>query len=238
MNPESPITNSTPGPSPWYLRLPGAPCIAGFRWEERNGTGGTKTVLVGPQGPVAALGFQNYVKVLNPVTLLIWYQRSQRSSDPTYPVELLVLHPWEMKPLRGDLDFMAISPGQTPIALESVPFARCELDTTHADQILPAEFPKALQEVDEILILCDSSAISATGPNLAMMVAKPKNSTIQLYPQDWFNHSNADFGYEWVTRVARDPRTGRIHGDGIRIAAFVLDETLRGVEGGFGPAGP
>jgi len=36
-----------------------------------------------------------------------------------------------------------------------------------------------------------------------------------------------DLSWEWPTRVARDPRTGRIRGDGIRIAPFTLDESLR-----------
>ena len=36
-----------------------------------------------------------------------------------------------------------------------------------------------------------------------------------------------DLGYQWVTRVAGEQVTGCIHGDGIRISPFTLDETLR-----------
>jgi hypothetical protein len=238
MSVDSPITNSTPGPSPWHLRLPGAPCIYGFRWEERNGTGGVKTLLVGPQGPVAALGFQNYVKVLDYETLLLWHQQTHRSGEPTNPVELLALKPREMEPLRGDLDFIAIPAGERPLLLQSAPIASAALDTTRVEEDLRAAFPPQLSVSDELLILCHSSAIrsdSKWSADLALMVAQPQQSTYRLYPQDWFNYSNADFGYEWVTRVARNPQTGRVHGDGIRIGAFVLDETLRKVAGGFGP---
>jgi hypothetical protein len=239
MRKESPITNSTPGPSPWYLRLPGAPCIDQFYWQERHGTGGTKTLLVGPQGPVAALGFQNYVKVLDAETLLIWFQQPRRSGAPSFPVELLVLKPRVMEPLRGDLDFLAIPAGARPILLESAPIAQSKLDTTRVEGDLHAEFPAQLETFEELLILCSSSAIGG-GPiftgDLALLVANPSKSSYRLYPQDWYNRFETDFGYEWVTRVARNPRTGRIHGDGIRIGAFVLDESLRKVEGGFGPA--
>jgi hypothetical protein len=238
MGGESPITNSTPGPSPWYLRLPGAPCIDGFRWEECKGTGGVKTLLVGPQGPVAALGFQNYVKVLDAETLLIWFQRPRRHGEPTPPVELLILRPREMDLLRGDLDFISIPASERPILLQSEPIAQSELNTTRVVEDLRAEFPSHLRSCDELLLLCSSSAIG-NGPvftgDLALLVAKPSQSTYRLYPQDWYNRLETDFGYQWVTRIARDPRTGRIHGDGIRIGAFVLDETLRRVDGGFGP---
>ena len=63
--------------------------------------------------------------------------------------------------------------------------------------------------------------------NLALMHLNPVQGTLQLYPQDWFNDAPIDFGYQWVTRVARDPKTGRIHGDGIRIDPFTLDMSMR-----------
>ncbi|RZJ98248.1 MAG: hypothetical protein EOO46_25125 [Flavobacterium sp.] len=48
---------------------------------------------------------------------------------------------------------------------------------------------------------------------------------ISLFPQDWFNKSNADFGYQWLTRVIRNPKNNSIIGQGIRIDNFELDET-------------
>jgi len=48
-----------------------------------------------------------------------------------------------------------------------------------------------------------------------------------VYPQDWFNHGNFDFGYQWLTRIARDTETGEITGDGIRIELFALDDSYR-----------
>ena len=98
---------------------------------------------------------------------------------------------------------------------------------------LSAVFPSELQAIEELLILCNSSAISARddgiNANLALLVAKPNQSSYQLFPQDWFNSSDSDFGFQWVTRVARDPQTGRVRGEGFRIDPFELDDTLRKV---------
>ena len=63
--------------------------------------------------------------------------------------------------------------------------------------------------------------------DLALMVACPRECTVQLYGQDWFNGGGLDYGYQWVTRVARDPKTGKVRGEGIRISPFVLDTSLR-----------
>lgn len=47
---------------------------------------------------------------------------------------------------------------------------------------------------------------------------------IAVYPQKWFNRDDYDLGYQWITRVARDTKTGRLVGDGIRISPFILQE--------------
>jgi len=105
------------------------------------------------------------------------------------------------------------------------------LKTDLTDEDISADFPKEIQAVDELLILCDSSAIApredGINANLALLVAKPRQSIYQLYPQDWFNSSDLDFGYQWITRVARDPQTGRVHGERFRPKPFELDESLR-----------
>jgi hypothetical protein len=53
------------------------------------------------------------------------------------------------------------------------------------------------------------------------------DDTIEVYPQDWFNQANLNYSSQWVTRVATEPATGRILGEGVRIQPFVLDATYR-----------
>lgn len=50
-----------------------------------------------------------------------------------------------------------------------------------------------------------------------------KSQTVFVMPQQWWNKSDADFGYQWISRVARDALSGLIVGDGVRIDPFVLD---------------
>ena len=64
--------------------------------------------------------------------------------------------------------------------------------------------------------------------SLRLWIVRPRDGTIDVVPQDWFNHGDYDFGYQWVTRVAREPG-GRIVGEGIRIGPFVLNESGRRV---------
>ena len=107
----------------------------------------------------------------------------------------------------------------------------CPIPTTVTGRLMRLKFPDQLRHIEELLILCHSSAVEASPTwednNLALLVARPSAGTYELFPQDWFNSANLDYSYQWVTRVARDPRTDRIHGDGIRISPFVLDDTLR-----------
>jgi hypothetical protein len=111
------------------------------------------------------------------------------------------------------------------------PFAEVAVPTNVVDRWEEIAFPEELRRIEELLILCYSSAIEhqpgADRNNLALMVTRPREGRYRLYPQDWFNGGGYDYGYQGVTRVARDSDSGRIHGDGFRIAPFVLDKSLR-----------
>src|SRR3954468_5543548 len=92
---------AAPSPSPWYLRdQQGA--FPGFSWrlagDEAAASG--KTLLVGRSGPVAILGFYNYIMPLDEQTLLVWHQQHVESGQ-TAPVLLTVLRPSALPPLSG-----------------------------------------------------------------------------------------------------------------------------------------
>jgi hypothetical protein len=78
--------------------------------------------------------------------------------------------------------------------------------------------------VVEIENLYDNQSFHGT----ALLEIMPYRGFAQLHPQDWFNQDGQmDFGYQWITRAARNAATGRIVGDGIRIGRFELDESDR-----------
>jgi hypothetical protein len=55
-------------------------------------------------------------------------------------------------------------------------------------------------------------------------------SQVEVIPQDWYNKGNYDFAYEWIARVARDPQTHFIFGEGVRLGIFQLDETGQNIK--------
>jgi hypothetical protein len=204
------------------------------------------TRLVGDAGGVVAvLGYYNYVMKLNSSTLLIWNQKTERDSEPqdTSPVHLVVIQPSLLAPFGDQLESVASRMERAGrgarLALMEPPAVSMYLRTDVIEQNISAVFPEELYATDELLILCDSSAIApredGTNANLALLVAKPKQSVYQLYPQDWFNSSDLDFGYQWITRVARDLQTGRVHGEGFRLKPFELDDSLRQLARGTKP---
>ncbi len=226
------IPQDTPGPSPWYLK-DGTEVLPGFRWHaagDGTSTSG-KTALSGPRGTVAILNFYNYVVPLPTGRLLVWHQK-HIASGPTKPVVLRVLEPASLRPLLGTLEVLcsAMKEQDVPLLLDGAPEAEVELETTES-QRAGIRFPDSLRHLDELLIPCHSSfaepAASWERGDIALMVASPAKGSLSIHPQDWFNRGNTDFGYEWITRFARDPATGRVHGEGIRIAPFILEPNLR-----------
>jgi hypothetical protein len=236
------LFKDVPGPAPWYVR-PGSPTVEGFEWQQtsalfpRRG----KTLLVGSSGVVAVIDFYVCVKVIDRSTLLAWYQPRRQRKEESKPVCVTVFQPRLMKPFDSELSPIEEKMGRAelPLLLSQEPQAKVELTTTRIDEDLTVRFPDELKLLDELLILCHSSAIDHRADmkvDLALLVANPQLNIFRLYPQDWFNSADLDFGYQWVTRVVRNPRTGRVHGEGIRINPFELDDSLCQLNSGMRPS--
>jgi hypothetical protein len=67
--------------------------------------------------------------------------------------------------------------------------------------------------LDELLLLASPAAPTDHDPALAIYVWEPTSGRITVVPQPWFTGATHDLGYEWVTKVARDPESGRIVGE-------------------------
>lgn len=219
------------GPSPWYLNSR-TRAAKGFSWQHAGNSSPAvgKTLLMGPYGPVAILDFYTYVMVLDESRLLVWNQAYSSLAGLSSPVRLLVIDPTLLMPLRNNLDslYERMNAEKKYIVLGGDGLANLSLPTTNAADELSIKFPSQVQSIKELLILCHSSGVADKGlDNLALLVAYPAESKYRLYPQDWFNEGSFDYGYQWATRVVRNPLTGHIHGEGVRIKPFVLDDSLR-----------
>ena len=77
-----------------------------------------------------------------------------------------------------------------------------------------------MNEISELLFFVQAKEVQ-------LWCLQPRDGVLDMLPQDWFNAGDFDRGYQWPTRAARDDKTRRIVGDGIRIEPFVLDESGR-----------
>jgi hypothetical protein len=95
------------------------------------------------------------------------------------------------------------------------------------------EFPEEFKKFKRVLLITELDNLyfnptpNTFWHNTTILDLQFDTGWIFNYPQDWFNKSDADFGYQWITRAIRNPKTNLIEGQGIRISDFVLDETCR-----------
>jgi hypothetical protein len=90
-------------------------------------------------------------------------------------------------------------------------------------------FPPEYIQFNEFCIVLDIPNLykESNFNNTAIAIINTEFGNVQVFPQDWFNKSDYDFGYQWITRAIRNTNDGNIYGQGIRINEFILDETNR-----------
>ncbi len=94
---------------------------------------------------------------------------------------------------------------------EGLPAGRC-------DRLYPAQAGSTL---DEVLLLAEGPTGSPTTTSVYSWC--PRDGTVDVMPQPWFNSTAFDTTYQWITRVMRNRKNRHIFGDGIRIPPFELD---------------
>jgi hypothetical protein len=228
---------NVPGPCPWYF-TPTFPRLTSSgepaRWVDLGA--GNPLALQNSRGEtIALIGMYSYVLPLDESSFIVWHQGDSRHTilKTTPPVRLAAFLVDQLQPLSVHRALLARFRGKRlPYSTKGGRLFEIQIPTTSLNS-LRLDFPQALLVVDELLILAKSSAIAYPGRqyahNTCLLIASPPTGTVDFYPQDWFNLGDFDFGYEWITRVARDQETGRFIGDGIRMRPFMLDESRRAI---------
>ena len=109
--------------------------------------------------------------------------------------------------------------------------SQIELSTTMEIGVNDLTFPKEYKEIDELAFFATKKGLyPAKLPEdywneYILVILRPGKNSVEVIPLDWFNKSDADFGYVWPTRIARSKMDNRFYGQGIRMANFVLDPT-------------
>ena len=240
------IIETAPGPSPWYLN-PSVARIESQRgtWEwmpyKRVGARDSsplvgKTLLRSPDESVLViLDFQCYVQPLERRRFLVWTVESTKWKVPSKKTFFVfrILDADQLQPISDPVAACEeMKQAGINVYTAGGEIARFTMTTDLEEGFLRIPFPDAIHTLPEILLLGHSTAIKKDPNQMGLCIysAWPAAGTVEVFPQDWFNHADYDFGYQWVTRVARDPITRRIFGEGIRLGGFVLEETNRSIE--------
>jgi len=197
------------------------------------------TLLVAPTGePLLVLDFHCYVTPLAPPRFLVWHSEGTLG-DGDYSASAAVrFRVFDADALTPITDLTATL-SEMPAEKNGVGFSGGEVasvavPTSLRDGQNRVDFPPEMHTLDEILVLANSTADLAAGnywqeEHLRIWIVRPRDGNVEVIPQDWFNHGSYDFAYQGVTRIARDPSSGRIVGEGFRLDAFVLDKSNRRV---------
>lgn len=111
----------------------------------------------------------------------------------------------------------------------TAPLAEIEISSRFTAGKHAVEVPPEFRGLAELLLIGSYPATSNDDAACAIVVLNPRAGEVTVLPQTWFTANKFDIGYQWITRVTRDPVTGRIIGSGIRIRDFELTEDGMGL---------
>jgi hypothetical protein len=230
------LITRAPGPSPWYYgqQPPFSSDVGLLSWKQLDREG--SVALIDTQGNYRLiLSFYCYAMSIGPNRILVWYEADK--SPPWQPwigIEIFLLEIADLAPLEKTIAEAPMPRAQGPrVIFNGGLIASIIVPASLQTGLNRFVFPLPFRALDEILVLGDNTSIPGTSMKRSIYCLRPKDGNIEVLPQDWFNQGDFDFGYQWITKVVRDPDSGRISGTGIRLKSFILDESGCQVEQEF-----
>jgi hypothetical protein len=219
------ILDNAPGPLPWYGRTAGNRLYSGgleFEWSyseeihqsllvKRNH--GEQFVTDIPVFGVAKM--YTYVKAISADRFALWWQRKAASGRSEVQFRV-----YNSTALRQIDDWRGGLPEAVENLIGASEISTFAIPATLDDGLNCVALPRPFSRDSEILVLVNRATV---GMDICIWSIDTKSQTVFVMPQQWWNKSDADFGYQWISRVARDALSGLIVGDGVRIDPFVLD---------------
>jgi hypothetical protein len=204
------------GPTPWYWKTFSPLTVDGVAYSWRRADGPV-VFLEREETPVLALGFYARPLPASEGHLLVW--RPERGTLIASIFELGRLVSLEGLRPSGERPDWGVGSRTDPV--DEIEIREGLSGGIHRSQ----SYCSPLADHDEILLLADGPSGSPAATSI--YVWRPRAGEVEVVPQEWFTAEEFDLGYDWITRVVRDPRTGRLAGDGIRISPFLLADDGR-----------
>ena len=224
-----PLFDNAPGPTPWWV--PESPQGEGgpqFSWHAAGNTApcAGKTVLLNAAGQKLLLAdLYCWIRWFSTSHLLIWHQRRHDSSTPNPAVRMHVFEVAAFETLSDDAcGVLDASPDLVLSQGGHVAAATFDAQLKPGRHGIHLPFPYS--QLDELLVLVSPGRPHA---QFHLWAVQPAKGVVDVIPQEWFNCDEYDCGYQWITRMVRDPQR-RLIGEGIRLGVFRLDSSGRRVE--------
>ncbi len=214
------------GPAPWYWETFPRLSARGVDYYWRLGEDG-RVFLEREGGAAALLGLGFYARPLaaDDGYVLVW--RPERRALRIAVFELDRLEALADAPSLNRRPRGVAVDSRTP-PVEDIAIREGLAEGTHRHHSYRSRFSNRL---DEVLLI--GNGRPGAPAEASIYVWRPLAGEVEVLPQEWFTEDAFDLGYEWITRVVRDPRTGRLAGDGIRISPFVLAEDGKTLAAGY-----
>lgn len=219
------LLTETVGPAPWYwetFRRPRGASGKSYEWRY-HGEQGELSYLVTlhlpgePDKPRLALNTYCRPFTITADTFGVWCPEGRNlrfvafDPDSLKAFDFTEIAGWFKN--SGERIYAATP----PIAEFTMPIA---LD----EGMNPFTFPDEFHPAQEILAVSNLASTAPEQPSAAVFVLYPHAGLVEVLPLPWFTPMKYDLGYQWITRVARDPESHHILGEGIRMGCFELGD--------------
>jgi hypothetical protein len=215
------LAESVVGPAPWYWKA--FPSFGeDYEWRFIANAGGY------PNGNPVLFRNAGSATDYQPVLLVRTYGRALHANvghvllwGPRREQNDLLIETFDLSELRP-IDVTAKSDAERVWTTTAEPIDRISIPAALPAGRAPGRYVvRTASTLGEVLMLAEGPSTHEAATSIYAWT--PATGTVDVMPQPWFNEAIADLGYEWITRVTRDPVSGHIFGDGIRIVPFELD---------------
>ena len=228
--------DSAPFLTPWYLKENNPKLIKNGRelkWRELEGKESAGIIVLENKNGEShmLLDMSSYILVSKDnKSFLVWSRKHKENLNQCvdifyYETENLTIFNDQNEPIKR------IRKDKIPIQVSANKEIKISLNLEPKTKSLDFIFPNEFKKFGEFMILTEVNNLYEKleehkyWHNTILIDLKTAENKIAFYSQDWFNKSEADFNYQWITRAIRNPKTNLIIGQGIRIDDFELDNS-------------